>query len=231
MTTFWVCPIDGTLPADAGSDTSKNNNVVLPQPVISSVTTAGTAGTTTYGYKVSAVVGGREGPASAEVTVTTGNATLNGTNYNVVSWGAATGATGYNVYGRTAGGENLLLSSAQTGTSYNDQGAAGTSATPPSATLAGTGDGHAPHCGLCGSALVLVDQTHVQTLTGVAAASQHPADIDAVYVVNSDNPEGQAHSTAYALTGRESVYPHSFSVTNRGTQSVTPETVNGTVGP
>lgn len=92
----------------------------LATPVITSVTTAGAAGTTAYAYRVSALNAWGETVASTEVSITTGNSTLSATNYNVVSWGAVTGATSYRVYGRVAGAEGLLAT--VTGaTTWNDQ--------------------------------------------------------------------------------------------------------------
>jgi len=88
--------------------------------VISSITQTGTAGSTTYYYRVSAVVGGVEQPAGPELVNALANATLNGSNYNVVTWGAVTGATSYNIYRSTTSGTNLKVGTSTT-TSYNDQ--------------------------------------------------------------------------------------------------------------
>ena len=100
----------------------------VPTPAAPTITQAGTAGTTTYGYRVSAISGTGETIASTETTTATGNATLSGTNYNIVSWTPTAGAESYKVYGRTAGAE--LLIAGTTGAvyntalcSYNDTGA------------------------------------------------------------------------------------------------------------
>src|SRR5207248_2996568 len=62
----------------------------------------GTTGATSYTYAVSAIsVNGGETAASGATQTTTGNATLNSTNYNAISWSPVSGAVSYKVY-RTA---------------------------------------------------------------------------------------------------------------------------------
>src|SRR6266545_1808636 len=61
------------------------------------VTVVGAAGTTAYSYKITALSGAGETTVGTAGTTATGNATLDGTNYNRVSWTAVTGATGYRV--------------------------------------------------------------------------------------------------------------------------------------
>lgn len=123
----------------------------LTAPVISSVTNTGTPGSTTVGYRVVAyrLDNSRVSLASAEVTTATSNATLTGSNYNVVSWGAVTGADGYLVYrtnypvstttGYVYGG--LLTDTAST--SFNDIGATalGGSSAPALTHLTGSNVG------------------------------------------------------------------------------------------
>jgi len=69
-----------------------------------SVEVQGTPGSTTWGYKVSAFSDCGESLASSEVTTTTGNATLNGTNFNRVTWPRVDRAIKYSIYRSTAGG-------------------------------------------------------------------------------------------------------------------------------
>jgi hypothetical protein len=79
------------------------------QPSISAptgVTVApqGTTGSTTYDYVVTAVnASEEESLASTSGQTTTGNATLSATNYNKVTWTAASGAVYYNVYRKKDG--------------------------------------------------------------------------------------------------------------------------------
>jgi hypothetical protein len=55
-------------------------------PIITTLTAVGVVGTTTYGYKVTALNGNGETLASVEKTITTGNATLSATNFNALFW-------------------------------------------------------------------------------------------------------------------------------------------------
>lgn len=110
--------------------------VTLTTPTGTAVAVVGTAGTTAYAYRVSAIGGGGETLASTEVTTTTGNATLSATNYNNVTWNAVANATSYGVFGRTAGGELRLAN--VTSTSYSDNGTATPSGALPATNTTGT---------------------------------------------------------------------------------------------
>lgn len=99
---------------------------VLPTtPGTPTVTPQGAAGATTYRYRVSAVDAyGVESLASTGGQTTTGNATLNGTNFNRVTWSAVTGAVSYNVYGRSgADGTHLQMATGITALQFDDTGA------------------------------------------------------------------------------------------------------------
>lgn len=108
---------------------------VLATPAAPTVGNAGTTGTSTYAYRISAIGGGGETLASTEGTTATGNATLNATNYNTLTWPAVAGATSYGVFGRTVGGE-LRLANVTT-TNYNDQGQATPSGALPASNTTG----------------------------------------------------------------------------------------------
>lgn len=129
--------------ATLGQYTPVSNLIGSPKPLSAptgvTVTPQGTTGSTTYGYRVSAVSALGETLASAEVTTTTGNATLSGTNKNHVAWTAVSGAVAYNVYGRTAGAEQFL--SQVTTNSYDDTGADTPSGALPTVNLSGTNAG------------------------------------------------------------------------------------------
>lgn len=101
----------------------------LATPGAPTVTPTGTAGTTEYQYQIVALDdnGGCTAASAAGVT-TTGNATLDATNYNALSWTAVSGATAYAVYGRVSGTMQLLA--IVSGTTWNDKGTA--AITPPS---------------------------------------------------------------------------------------------------
>lgn len=73
----------------------------LPAPPAPTVTVEGTAGTTTYNYQLTTSNQYGETVASAATSVTTGNATLNSTNYQLISWPATplpAGSSGNLVY-------------------------------------------------------------------------------------------------------------------------------------
>ena len=72
-----------------------------------SIRTIGTAGTSRYCYRiVPCDSAGVCGPASDEIVIEIGNATLNATNHICLSWLDVTGVTNYKVY-RTCGPSNL----------------------------------------------------------------------------------------------------------------------------
>ncbi len=101
------------------------NNLAVPTGL--TVTPHGATGSTHYGYRVAALNAQGTTLACAEVVTTTGNASLTGSNYNLVAWNACQGATSYKLYGRTSGAELLMVTVQGTGASaysYNDTGAA-----------------------------------------------------------------------------------------------------------
>ncbi|MCH7978797.1 MAG: hypothetical protein IH935_07455, partial [Acidobacteria bacterium] len=69
------------------------------QPV--SVTQAGTPGSTTYYYWCTATNSSGETLLSPSRVTTTSNATLDGTNYNIITCATVSGATGYKAYRTT----------------------------------------------------------------------------------------------------------------------------------
>jgi len=94
----------------------------LGTPTNLTVTPQGTAGTTTYSYAVSAINANGETLACTKVSTTTGNATLDGTNFNRLSWASVSGATGYIIYKESSG---VLYFLAKVGavTTYDDTSA------------------------------------------------------------------------------------------------------------
>ena len=76
----------------------------IPAPAAPTVTPQGTAGTVSWGYKITALDGAGETEGSTEGTTTTGNATLDTTNFNRIVWSAVSGAVNYKVYRTTASG-------------------------------------------------------------------------------------------------------------------------------
>lgn len=103
--------------------TSITTYSALSTPGTLAVTPQGTTGSTTYSYRVSAFNSVGETLAAASVSTATGNATLSATNYNRVTWGAVSGATGYNIWGREATGlGETYLGTVYGTTTYDDKG-------------------------------------------------------------------------------------------------------------
>ena len=84
------------------------------------VTPQGTAGTTTYSYKLTAVNARGETLGSTAVTTETGNLILDSINFNRITWDAVSGAIQYNVYGREVDNEKYIGTT--TSLSYDDTG-------------------------------------------------------------------------------------------------------------
>jgi hypothetical protein len=101
---------------------------LLP-PGSPTVANVGTPGSTNAQYVVTVLNSEGESTPSGIGVTTTGAAVLNGSNYNVVSWSAVSGESGYNIYKLVAGVFQFLGTTA--GTSLDDMGAATTSQAPP----------------------------------------------------------------------------------------------------
>ena len=93
--------------------------LVLPAPTTPTFATAGSGipDSTTVAYRVTSVGPLGETLASTEVSATTG---VGGPWTATVSWPVVPGATGYNVYGRTAGTELKMTPTPITATSFTD---------------------------------------------------------------------------------------------------------------
>lgn len=204
MTTFAVCPIDGALPPDDGTHTipTASDAIVTASAIIGSAT-------------------------ATTLIVSSGPAFSVGQYAWIVSATAAAKPPA----------ERVLITGIATNTltvtrSAKGEAAVGTFAVGDYVLTGLDQNGNPPHCPVCGSAVNVLFPSQVANVTGVAAASQHPADVDAVLVTNAEDAEAQIGATAYALTGRPAVYPHGFKgSTTRGTATVTAETINTVVGP
>jgi hypothetical protein len=93
------------------------------------------SGSTVYGYRVSALNAAGETLASAEVTCTNAAVLVTSSVYNTLAWSAVSGATGYNLYGRTPGGELRILTNFQF-LSYQDDGSVTPSGALPTSNTA-----------------------------------------------------------------------------------------------
>lgn len=94
----------------------------ITTPVGLGVTATGTTGSNRYSYIITAFNSTGESIGSTAVTITNGNATLSSTNYNALAWTATSGATGYNIYGRTDSGFLQCYMATVYTNSYNDTG-------------------------------------------------------------------------------------------------------------
>jgi hypothetical protein len=112
----------------------------IAAPAAPVLTHGGALGSTTYGYRISAINAIGETTASNEGQSPYGFATLSGTNWNILSWSAVEGCTGYKVY-RTTGGTDtlprLLATVPSTVLVYHDIGQSGTAASLPAANTTG----------------------------------------------------------------------------------------------
>jgi hypothetical protein len=109
----------------------------LSNPAAPSVANQGTPGMTSYSYKVVAITTANHTAASSAGTTTTGNATLNGTDFNRVTWTRIAGAQTYDVY-RTAGGATQgLIATGIVNPTLDDTGLAGDSASAPATNTTG----------------------------------------------------------------------------------------------
>ncbi len=113
----------------------------LLSPGSITVTPQGTPATKTYVYKLVALNATGTTEAGAASSTLTGAATLNVTNYNRLTWTAVAGASGYWIYRTVAGGTSPTTTGriAVLGavTTFDDQGSAGDSTTPPSSNSSG----------------------------------------------------------------------------------------------
>lgn len=126
-----------SLPTDFIRTIAVRDTIGMPTGL--AIANEGTAGSTSYGYRVVAVNENGETLACAEVTTSTGNATLDETNYNALTWDEVTGATSYDVYRTTSGGSPSTtgLIDSPTDAELNDTGLAGDSATVPAEDMTG----------------------------------------------------------------------------------------------
>lgn len=97
------------------------------------ITQGGTPAAISYTYLVVAIFPDGSKSVGLPVTTALGAATLNGTNYNILTWPAVAGASSYDVYRTASGGSPATIGKIQTGATspFNDQGSAGDGSTVP----------------------------------------------------------------------------------------------------
>lgn len=110
----------------------------LPMPGAPSVVVQGTPGSTVYHYQIVAKNASGTTPAGRFSTTTNGAATLNGTDFNRLTWSAVTGAASYDVY-RIEGGPSLgKIATSLVALTLDDTGLAGDTTEPPTVDTTGS---------------------------------------------------------------------------------------------
>ncbi len=119
--------------------TRLNETYALTTPGSPLVSPQGTPGAKTISYKITAYNSVGESDASQATTTTTGATTLNGTNFNRLTWTAVPGADGYKVYRTATNGTPSTTGyiGTTTSTTLDDTGLAGDSSTAPSINTSG----------------------------------------------------------------------------------------------
>ncbi|MFZ1257995.1 MAG: right-handed parallel beta-helix repeat-containing protein, partial [Candidatus Saccharimonas sp.] len=137
--TVGTSTVSGTLSLQGGLTAT-----ALPTPTAPTIATVGTAGATSYSYTVTALDGVGETIASTAGSTATGNATLNGTNYNTITWSSISGATSYKIYRTVSGGTPATTGLIATVTTKlgatqttNDTGLAASGSSPTTNTTGG----------------------------------------------------------------------------------------------
>jgi len=108
----------------------------LSAPSGIAVTFFGVSGSTTYGYKVTALNNVGETLASTSVSITVGNASLSASNFNRITWQKVFGANAYKVYGRTLNSE-LFMASISSNVYFDDFGTVTPSGALPTTNTTG----------------------------------------------------------------------------------------------
>lgn len=115
--------VNGTDPLTYYNGTTITSFTAISAPTISSVTRTGTTGSYTFSYKLTAVTAVGETQASAAVSQTLNQGTLDASNYMTIAWSAVTNAIGYNIYGRKDGNWTFIAYvEGNATTSYADKG-------------------------------------------------------------------------------------------------------------
>jgi len=129
--------LDGVVAAHLGLplDIATTGGIIIdpiPAPSDLAVAPQGTTGSTSWGYCVTAYSPTGETLECEEVLISNGAATLNGTNYNRITWSKVTGAVKYSVYRTTAGGTPSSVGKIRTTTllQVNDKGLTASGALP-----------------------------------------------------------------------------------------------------
>jgi hypothetical protein len=197
------------------ASTALQFNQIFPNlsPSGLAIANEGTAGTTQYAYSIQTVYSnGTTSLLTAGVSTYTGNATLNGTNYNQIQWIPVPNAVSYNIYRTIAGGTPStvgLIASAVAGTlttntlgnqvlSYNDTGL----------TASGLASGTPAITGITNSAglyyamayqIVAVFPNGAQTVSGSYTTTTSNPSLNNVGANNTVSWTGVAGASSYQI--------------------------------
>lgn len=109
----------------------------ISTPAAPTVTPTGTAGVTSYSYKIVARNRDQRSIASAAGSTTTGNATLTSGNFNRITWAAVTGASFYEVHRTVGGATTGIVAIVGNVLQLDDTGLTGDASVAPSAATGG----------------------------------------------------------------------------------------------
>lgn len=146
-TLYYVNPTDSMVKITvSGGIPTATTFTALTTPTNLAISNQGSAGTTSYSYRVSAYNAVGETLACVSVATATGNATLSASNFNRLTWDAITNAVGYIIYGRKASSQNGIGETrlnTTTATTFDDTGAdtPSTILTPPEGNSTGGAKG------------------------------------------------------------------------------------------
>ena len=176
----------------------------LSTPGTPTITPQGTAGSTAYSYKVVARNATGTTDAGTAGSTSTGNATLDGTNYNRITWTAVTNATGYEIYRTASAGTPATtgwISSLGAVTTLDDTGLTGDSTTAPTSNTTGLNSAFwtsaelvaivgkgckelwRPLVDLKQEYYLTVDITNVSLAANTATLTGIPADVYKIYLI------------------------------------------------
>lgn len=186
-----------------------NEPATLSTPGSITITNQGSAGASTWTYKLVAVdSAGNTTQAGSSSSTATGNATLTGSNFNRLTWTAVTGAVGYWIF-RTA----VATSPTTTGriatlgavTTFDDTAIAGDSTTAPTSNTTGLTNpfwSSSELVGIIGNGIrdlwrdiadlkqehfLTIDTTNVSLAASTSTLTGVPSDVHKVYLIEPRN--------------------------------------------
>lgn len=155
----------------------------LATPRAPTITNIGTAGSTGYTYKVVARLSdGSVTAASSGGATTTGHAILNTVQFNRITWSKVEGAYDYAIYRTASSGtpSSTGLIGTTTGTTFDDTGIAGDSATAPTVNTTGL---------ISGAAIAILEGGSNPTYKTYLRGGDQAADINYTLPINDGDAD------------------------------------------